>query len=221
MPKKTTSSEESALFVIVFPKTKKTKVKERRTFYSKMKTVLEREKQALRIKDVSFDKESIAMEAEEFRGMIMFKKPIGIMLNVGKEIEKNKTRVNELGNKLTNYLNTIIGEYARDASVSTTLTISKKKGISLAKSFVEDATLAKINELVKKRLSPLGIVFEYASENRRNFVLHMYSESAGVVMGIISKYDCKGMLSWDFILEEYKNMEEAKDIVRKLSQKEF
>lgn len=221
MPKKTAKPEESAIFGVVFPKAKKTKAKERKSFCSKMKTVLEREKQALRIKDVSFNKESIAIETEEFQGGIIFKKPVGLMLNVSKDVEKNKTRVNELGNKLINYLNTIMGEYARDPRVSTTFMISKKKGANLAKNFVGEATLAMINELVKKTLSLRGIVFEHVSENRRNFIVHLYSEKEGAAVLIMTRYDCKGMLSWDFVLEEYKSLNESKDIIRKLSQKEF
>lgn len=220
MPKKTQELEEANAFHVIFPRTQKAKAKERRSFHSKMKSILERDKQALRVKDISVKKDMITLETEEIEIMIGFKKTVTLFLTVS-ELEKNKTRLNNLANKLVNYLNTVTGEYAKDPRVSLFSTTLRKEGANLSRSFVEETTLARINELAKKTLKPTGIAFEYKSGDHENFILTLHDEKSGSLDLIMSKRDYKGMIPWDFALEEYNNLKEVMNIIGKLAQKEF
>ena len=220
MPRKKEELIESATFRISLPKTRKTKRNERRKLFKKMKSLVERDKELLLIKDMSFEKNVISLDAEEFSSLISFDKPISVQIGVSRDIEKNKNRVNDLANKLANYIKTILGESAKEARVYATLITPRRKGVNLAKKFIEERRLVKINELTKKTLSPKGIMFEYKSNEHENTVMNLYDEKLTVLL-VMSRYEYKDIIPWDFIIEEYNNLKESIEIVGKLAQEEF
>ena len=220
MPKRAKLPEEIASLQIVFPMTKKKKLKERKNLFRKMKSLIERDKELLPTKDISTEKRTIVLEADEFGSAILFEKPISIQIIISKDREKNKNRVNDLANKLVNYANTILGESARKADVSTNCIFSQKKGINLARKVVEETRLAKINELTKKSLNPKGIMFGYTSDKHENIMIHLYHKERVAIL-IMSTCKYENTIPWDFTIEEYKNLKECTHIVGQLAQKEF
>lgn len=220
MPRKTKKMDEMVSFHITLPMTRKQKLKERKILLEKIKTLIERDRESLPTKDISYEKKTITLEADEFGCLISFSKPISIHMVVDKGFPKNKNRVNDLANKLVNYFNTVLGKSAKDAKMSASLISPTGKGINLARKVVEETRLAKINELTKKTFNPKGIMFEYTSDKRKNIIMHFYDEK-GIFMAILSEFRYKDSIPWDFIQEEYKNLKESIDIIAKLSQKEF
>lgn len=219
MPRKR-EFRETATFSISLPRTRKKNLKERRELFKKMKSLIEEDRESLPIKDVSFEKNTIILDAEEFGFLISFDKPISVQIGISKDIEKNKNRVNDLANKVGNYINTILGESAKEARVAVTLITPKRKGINVAKKFVEETRLAKINELVKRTLHPQGIMFTYKSDEHENFIMYLYGEKLTMVT-TMSGYEYEDMIPWDFFMEEYNNLKESIEIVGKLTQEGF
>ncbi len=220
MPRKKEEMRETLNFNITLPNTRKMNQKERQKLFKKMKSLIMQEKEEMPIKDVSFNKNVMILDAVEFGSVISFDKPISVIIGIGKDLEKNKNRANDLANKIGNYINTILGESAKNAILIATIHLPKQKGINLARKFVEEARLVKINELIKKTINPIGILFEYKSDEHENFVMHFYDEKITFLL-TISRIKYKDIIPWDFIIEEYNNLKESTQIIEKLVQKEF
>lgn len=197
------------------------KAQERRELFRKMKSLVESDKESLPVENISHNARAytIALEAKEFGSSIVFRKPIRMQITVGEDAEKNRIRVNELANKISNYLKTILGKSAKEADLYSMQIISFA-GTNLSRKFVEEAKLVKINELVKKTLEPRGICFSYKSDKHENMVIHLHHEKRAIQLTMST---CKftDMIPWDFITEEYNNLKESMDITKKLSQREF
>lgn len=220
MPRKTEKLHEMANFHITLPMTRKTKLKERKILLNKMKSLIERDRESLPTKDISYTKKTISLEADDFACLISFSKPISIQIVIGKDFQKNKNRVNDMANKLVNYVNTILGKSAKNANIFTSLISPTGKGTNLSRKFVDETRLARINELTKKTFNPKGIMLEYTSGKRENAILHFYGEKETFI-AVLTKFKYEDSIPWDFIQEEYKNLKESIDIVGKLSQQEF
>jgi hypothetical protein len=128
--------------------------------------------------------------------------------------------VNDLSNRLLNYLNTICSGYTNDGRIITAWTVPSSDGVNLSRKFVDETTLSRVNELVKKTLNPIGIFLEYKSDGRDNALSSLYVGKKAITV-IMSSVGYKEAIPWNFVLEEYKNLEASLDIVGKLSQKEL
>ncbi len=208
-------------FIITLPLTKKTKAKERRELLRKMKSLVERDKESLFIKSVKSDARaySLSLKSEEFECFVWFAEPIRIDISVNK-MQKNLNRVNNLANKIVNYLRTIMGKLLGNGRVMAVQTGTSDFAVNIAKKFVDESRLVRINELTKRTLEPLGICFRYESNKHENVVTTLQGEDHGMQL-VMTTCEEPEIMPWDFIMEEYNNLKESLDIIGKLAQKEF
>jgi len=220
MPAETGKYKENATVQVVLPRTSDKKLAERKLLFDKMKSLVEKDKKSLSTKEITYKRNTIFLDALGFGIAVSFAKPISLFIGVDKDLEKYRSRIKEIANKLVNYINIILGESAKDASVSSTLIVSSREEMNLAKKIVEETKLAKINEITKKTLRPSGVMFEYTSNGHENFIMHLHVKDATVI-SVMSHLEYKDILPWDFTEEEYKNLKESIDIIGRLAQKEF
>jgi hypothetical protein len=220
MPAETKKFEQNATVQVVLPRTDNKKLEERKLLFAKMKSLVEKDKELLPTKKITCKRNMMFLTADDFGAVISFDKPISLYIRVEKDLEKNKNRIKELANKLINYLNILLGESAKGATISSTLVVPTREGIDLPKKIVEETKLAKINEIAKKRLHPKGITFEYTSNEHENLVMYHYDKKVTLTV-VMSSLEYKDLIPWDFTEEEYKNLKESIDIIGRLAQKEF
>jgi hypothetical protein len=219
MPKSNLKSQRTIDIEVSFPSTRKKKAEERKALLNRLKSLTEKDTE-LQVDKISSKKYDLTLLADEFESRIYFNKPIKFRIFSHQDIEKNENRINNFANKLVNYLNTILGESSKGAKSFVNWMIAEEKGFNLAKEFIEETKLAKINEMIKKTIEPKGIMFEYKSGSHKNSVMHFYSEDLILFSGF-STSEYKDRLPWDFISEEYKNRKDVINIIEKLGQKEF
>jgi len=221
MPRKRRSAHKWILS-ITFTSTRKIKAKERSAMFKRFKSLLERDRKSLSIEDIICEKRKIALDCSEFGSIVCFEKPVTFSI-VSEEVEKNKKRMNDMTNKLINYLNTILGEMAKGTAINSTYskTSSERGGTNIVRKFLDEAKLAKANELTKTSLEPQGIVLGFTSKKHTNVLINFYSKERGAMVGVMTKTSHKEILPWNILSEEYKNLQEILDIIESLHQERF
>ena len=208
-------AETLLILEISFPKSPK-KAAQRRELLKKMRSLIEQEGESLPFKDVTSKRNRINLTTEEFLSSVTFTKSLPVMILL-KNPAENIEEGNKLGNTLVNYVNTIFGNYAKGAKVSSNEMTPWKKGqFNLARKLIGERKIAKINELIKKTLNPIGILFEYSVEDRTNVVLTVQrGEEIGSL--VFSDYTLKNTLPWDLISNEYAALVDCMKIIDKIS----
>lgn len=149
-----------------------------------------------------------------------FRKPISIILAI-KDPEKNIELANTFGNKVLNYLKTILGKFARDASIETEIRNYPIKMESLARKAIGETRLAKINEIAKKTSDPVGVIFNY-KENERDitFMVAHGDKRDEQILYVLSDFSFKDTIPWDAVLSEYNQINECKKVITSLLEQE-
>ena len=130
--------------------------------------------------------------------------------------DKNLDAVNHIWSSVINYINAVLGDAAKGAKIATSkVTCKEEKPSNLSKKIIGETRLAKINENVKRSLSPLGIVFEYEHEGRR-YMLALYSKRPAETIYSYETY--KEQLPFDLINIEYEKLDEPESRIKDLYQ---
>ena len=213
-------TENRLTVTILFHKTPKKGV-ERGALFKKLRSLLKQERKSLPFENIEFDGRArvAVLAAKEFYSVISFLKPFTMTLIVTNPL-KSIEKTNELANTLVNYMNTVLGEYAKGAEVRTSEFSPWKKGkINLARKLIGERKIAKINESIKKTLDPFGLLFEFSSNGRKNIMVTALLEKRGSVLAL-SRYTYKNALPWDLLSSEHSNLLDCMRIIDKLSKVE-
>jgi len=158
---------------------------------------------------------SIVLDADEFEIRTKCLKKLSTEASIVNP-DKNLDAVNHIWSSVINYINAVLGDAAKGAKIATSkVTCKKEKPSNLSKKIIGETRLAKINENVKRSLSPLGIVFEYEHEGRR-YTLALYSKRPAET--VYSYKTCEEQLPFDFIKMEYKKLDEPESRIKDLYQ---
>ena len=202
---------------IVFPKSPKY-AKDRKSLLKKLKSWIREEKKSLSIQDTSFKPNSVSLSREEFLWVAKFRKPISTILAV-RDPEKNIELANDFGNKVLNYLKTILGKFASGAEVTTDAENYSVKLEGLGRKIIGETRLARINEITKKTFDPLGIIFQYKKGERTNIFMAA-SRGDEHALFILSDFSFKDTIPWDTVLSEYNEIKECEQTIVKLLEQE-
>jgi hypothetical protein len=208
-----------AEFEINFPKAPK-KVKEREVLFNKFFSLIEDGRESLPVKVKSHKRgRQIILDSDEFMFSISFGKTVSTKILVNAP-EKNIDVVNEVGNKVINYMNTILGEKATNSHVILSKTILRpQKAVNLCKKLIGEPTLAKINETVKQTLNPVGIFFEY--EFKEKYIAFSTLSNEKSAEGFFSRSVYKDKIPFDLLRKEYDMLVSPAEIVKKLIEMEL
>lgn len=212
MPKK----EETLLSLdITFSKSPK-KAVDRRALLKKMRSLIEKERESLPFEDITFEKNLIAMVTKKFFFAISSGKPMSMKIALRKP-KKNIEEGNDLGNRVVNYVNTIFGDFGKRAKGFSMEIFPLKERVNLARKIIEERKIAKLNELTRKTMNPVGLMFEYSGDGRENLLISFQFERASGV-GAFSRYTYKDSLPWDLLLSEHNVLVNSAKIIDKLAE---
>lgn len=203
---------------IIFPKASM-KAKEQKVLFNKFFSLIEESKKSLPVKVMSNKrKRNIILDSDEFMFIISFKKIelIKILMN---QPEENISTVNEVGNKVINYINILLGDIASNSIVyfrKTTWGLPKK--INLCKKLIGEPRLAKINEEVNQTLSPIGIYFEYKLKGKEFGLASYVNEKSLEEIRVKSTYKYK--IPFNLLQKEYDELASPTEILKKLHKME-
>ena len=207
---------------ISFPKAPK-KAKDKTTLFDKLLSLVEESKESLPVEVKSYKKRRhLILDSEEFRFDIFFGKRGSIVRTraLVHTPEKNLDIANEVGNKVISYMNTILGEGATGSRVMSEKTILyPKKTINLSRKIIGEGKIAKINEKVKRTLSPVGVFFEY-KVNERDFSFATFSNKKAVE-ALLSSITYKDKMPFDLLRTEHNKLSEPAGVVKKLIEEEL
>jgi len=197
---------------ITFPNSPKTK-KHIKDLLGRISTLLEKEKDSLPFEKTSLEKNILMFSAKDFFSFINFEKPIDITIMLP-NIE-NFEGSNVLGNKLLNYVNTVFGDFAKDAKVSIYESRTPDKGESIVKQYMPEEKILKLNELSEKTLKPVGLNFTHSVENRETRIMIIdFEKQAFIVFNSFKVYE--GFLPWNLLTIEHNRILKSLEIVEKL-----
>ena len=196
-------------FSVLFPLSVKKKAQDRDMLFKRMRALLEKEEESLSVRKILYKKRYVFLEDEQFRGILYFGKPISFRISIMKDFQENKVRVNSFANKLMNYLNIVLGESAKKTRITTAYAIEDPSITNLVKKFVDETRVAKISETIKRTVTPIGILFEFESGKHKNTVMQVGNSPTTSILSVMSHCIHSESLKWDFIKDEYENLEQV------------
>jgi len=212
MPKK----EETLLSLeITFPKSPE-KAVNRRALLKKMRSLIEKERESLPFEDITFEKNLITMVTKKLFSVISFGKPMSITIML-REPEKNIKEAKDLANRVVNYVNTVFEDFGKGAKVFSFEMFPSEERVNLARKIIDERKIVKLNELTKKTLNPVGLMFEYSVDGRDHLLLSFQFERTSGV-GAFSRYTYKDALPWDLLLSEHNALANCAKIIDKLAE---
>lgn len=210
MPKK---KEVSLNLEISFLKSPK-KAGDRRALLKKIRSLIEKERESLPFEDIKFEKNSIVMFAEKVFSAIYSIKPMSMTITL-EDPEVNIKEGNDIGNKLVNYVNTVLGDFGKGARAFSFEMFYQEDKTDFVRKVVDEGKIAKFNELAQKTLNPVGLMFEYSVNDRETLLVSFqFKPSRG--LGVFSRYTYKDALPWDLLLSEHKALVGGSKIFEKL-----
>jgi len=209
------SSEDFNIFTlrINFPKTPKKKTK-RKLYKEKLESWIKQEKNTMPFEKVKFSKTRIQLISDEFLFFADFGKPIQIILAT-RQPEKNLEKLNEIGNKIFSYLNTIMPQVVVEVEFESEYTIEEKKKRNLAKKVIGDSRIARISEIMKFPWNPIGLLFTWKTNSRQNLVMCASADKRNMIFWSSSS-SWKNNIPLDAILKEKEEFLKFKDVISKL-----
>lgn len=222
MAKKKEKEETLLVLEISFPKAPK-KAKDKTVLFDKFLSLVKEIKESLPVEVKSYKRtRHVVLDSEEFRFDVVFGKRGSIVRTnaVVHTPEKNLDTANEVGNKVINYLNIILGEGATGSLVRCNkTTLYPQKTVNLGRKIIGEGKIAKINEKVKQTLSPAGIAFEYKA-NDREFTFATFANERGADL-FLSRITYKGEMPFDLLRKEHNELGEPARVVKKLIEEEL
>jgi len=159
------------------------------------------------------------LESDEFMFIISFRQTPMLSIVILNP-DKNIKTVNEVGNQVINFMNTILGEGATGSKVISVKTISHPERMSnFCRKIISDVKIAKINKIVKQTLNPIGIFFEYKS-GEKEFKFLTFSNKRTRSL-LFSQTTYKDKIPFDLIVKEYEELEKPTEIINKLIEAEL
>lgn len=130
---------------------------------------------------------------------------------------ENLDSVNQVTNEILNYINTVLGEKAKESSaIITKVTCKLGKSLNLSKQIIGEKRLAEINEILERTLNPVGVIFAYEREDIK-YILGVYSGRRAETVHIYKEY--KEPIPFNFIKDVYnKEFPEPEQLIKKLYQ---
>lgn len=210
MPKKDENVIQMSIMFNQAPK----KAMERKMLFNKVKKWISDKEKELRIEKIEIKRNSVILSTKrKFKFLLSFKEGI-IFSSVIEDPKENIEDANQIGNKIINYLNTILGERASGVSVNVLHSIMTQKRSLLPRKLIKEEEVAKINELTKRIMNPIGVMFEYELDDRDVSLLIMSMKETSAC-ATASRRSLDDIVPWDFIKNEYKvlNTEEIMNII--------
>ncbi|HEY4675398.1 MAG TPA: hypothetical protein VIH48_05025 [Candidatus Bathyarchaeia archaeon] len=203
---------------IRFPSALKTE--ERDSIFTKFNSFIQENREAFtakiklrkRIKQILFD-------SDNFMLIITLAKRMSFRAVIN-DPDKNKADINEIGNKIVSYMNTILSEKAVGAVVTSSITVRSTKTYDLAKKIVGENKIAKIGDLLRQTIQPISVAFEYKVGEKDFYVSSL--TSGGQTLEICGSHTVyKDKLPFNLIEREISELDHPIQIVKKLIEMEL
>lgn len=197
------------------------KKEDRDSAFTKFLSLLEEDKESFAV-DIRSNKRrrQIILDSENFMFTFSFGRRPLVKISVN-DPDKNKATVNEIGNKIVSYFNTIFGEVAVGTEVlSRKVVLYDKKIINLAEKLLGTGKIAKIGEFVKQTLRPFSISFEYRV-GEKDFLFTCSSfKKAGAYL-LISSTVYKDKMPFNLLEKEITELDYPVEVIKKLAEMEL
>jgi hypothetical protein len=188
--------------------------------YDKFVSLIEENKSAFPLKIIiKRGKKQVVFDSKQFAFNITFGKKVLMSIMIH-NLDKNKTTANEVGSKITNYLNAILGEKAVRVRVGCVLLTSvPKKGVNMAERILGEGRIAKVSELTGHTLKPNSIGFEF-KKGERDFMFSTYANHTyAQIVGSNILY--KDKIPFDFLEKEINELNNPISIIKRLTEGEL
>lgn len=126
--------------------------------------------------------------------------------------EDNIEMANTVGNKIINFLSNVLGSYSEKSGINSLITEIRPLEINLTEKIIGNDRIIKINEIIKHKINPLGIAFEINIDEKSFFISHFYSDKSIQLVSSVLKYETT--LPFDLLINEYKELDGAKQIMK-------
>lgn len=161
----------------------------------------------------------IVLDADDFMFNISFSKGISVRILVSNP-NKNLQTVNNMGNTLINFLNTVLGDFGTEAKVSIARTMSLEKPVNFARKIVGDVQMSRINEMTKEVLNPTAIMLGYKKGEREFSLSNFFSVEEGENF-LSSNTVYKERLPFNLLQNEYDQLIDPSRVFSTLLQSEL
>ena len=139
-----------------------------KTLRTKLERWLGEQKENLPFEKSKFGPSELRLESETFLFFATFSKGVKVIAGA-QNPEKTIDTLNEVGNKIFSYLNTIMPESYKKGDVISHFTLVEEKELPIIKTIVNNSQIAQMSELMKAQVKPIAIVLSW-KEGERSFV---------------------------------------------------
>ena len=194
--------------------------KERDSAFSKFLSFVEENKEVLSVRTSSRKRrKQIILDSESFFLAISFGKKLSISVLVN-DPNKNKADANEIVNKISSYINTILSEKVEGAIARSLLRVRSGKAVNLAKKLIGESKVAKISDFLQETIQPISIAFEYAIEEKKFYLSYStHKKSTSWLMGSHTVY--KNRLPFNLIEKDIDELDHSTQMMKKLVKMEL
>jgi hypothetical protein len=216
-----TGSPKMLSLTVYFTETSDVTEDKKEKFLTKIRELIEKDKELLPVKNIENEKNSIFLSTPEFNIRLGVKNLAAIQIIVDESMDKNQPRLNELTNRIVNYFNTVLGDSAKNAKISCMYIDPENKGQNITAHFIEESKLVKLNEAFKNNIIPKGIVFDFNFGKHRNTIFYINEkEKSFLTIMAHSTYD-EETVPWDLVNLEYENLRRIHEMLGKIAQEEI
>jgi hypothetical protein len=164
-------------------------------------------------------KRRIVFDSENFTCAVSFGKQMEARVILNNPYE-NRKMANEIGSKIVNYLNTVLGEKATGARVFCTLLKVIEKGANnIPEKLLGDARIARINEVVGRALRCETIGFNFKIDEKEYMFAIFFREISSELLGSEMVY--KDKLPFDLLETEIEGFHNPEKLIKELKEKEL
>lgn len=199
---------------IIFPNAPK-KAKDRKALFNTLLSLVEKDEESLPVEVKSNKKRKfIILDSDEFMFVMSFRKPVSTQMLVNNPNENIDT-ANEVGEKVINYMNSILGDEAKGSMVGSTKTVSYgKKIFNLSEKLVGRAKVVKMNEEVRQTLKPISIGIEYDVKDKTFAFFTLSDKTDRNRFASVTTY--KDKIPFNVLRKEYDELASPEEFMEKL-----
>jgi len=189
------------------------------TMFTKLVSFIEENKQTMPAKTRFLKRrKQLIIDSTDFVLTLSFVKKIVFRIVIN-DPYRNKTRVNEIVNKIVSYINTFLGEKVMDARVFSSITFRSSKTDNLAKKLIGESKVAKICEFLQQTIEPIAVSFEYRIGEKDFYCSTITSEGRSTqLLGSHTVY--KNKPPFNLVEKEIDELESPIGIIKRLMEME-
>lgn len=165
-----------------------------------------------------YESNEIHLESDTFLFYANFGKVMRVITGV-QNPETNLEKLNEVANKIFSYFNTIMPDKYKKSNFVTQFTLYEDEGKAITKTVVVDSQIARISELIKAQVKPIGFMFEWKDGERNLTAVEAYV-TKNAVLTVTARNSLKGDIPMDCILHEKEILLKCKKVIKQMTKRE-